>query len=180
MITLIVLLIFLALILVALVFMINGLYSAAKIRIPYVPTPNWAVTWLELHLSLPPGSIVYDLGCGDARVLAGLASRNPLVSFTGIEVQWWPYVLATRRAGKIKNLKIERVDFWQRSIADANYVFCYLFQPILESMKKKLESELRLGSTVISFGFHIPGWTPDQEVSDPSGKTKSRILIYRR
>lgn len=178
--TLIALLVFLIIIVIALIFMINGLYGVFRIHIPYVPTPAWAIAWLQEHLELPSGAIVYDLGCGDARVLAGLAKNHPSATFIGIEVQWWPYVLARWRARNIPNLKIEPVDFWQRPIPDATHVFCYLFQPILEKMRAKFETELRPGATVISFGFRIPRWVTDQEISDPSGKTKSRILFYRR
>lgn len=177
---LVALFVFLAAIIFALAFMLNGLYSVARIRIPYVPTPAWAIVWLQEHLELTSGAIVYDLGCGDARVLAELAKKHPGATFIGIEVQWWPYVLAKWRAWNIPNLKIERVDFWRRSVNDATHIFCYLFQPILEKMRAKFETELRPGATVISFGFRIPRWITDQEISDPSGKTKSRILFYRR
>lgn len=172
--------IFLTVILVALVFMINGLYGIVRTRVPYVPTAQWAVEWLQEHLDLPAGSIVYDLGCGDARVLAAMANHHPDVKFIGIEVQWWPTVLAKLRARSIPNLRIERIDFWSRPIADATHVFCYIFQPILAKMKTKFETELRPGTIVISFGFHIPGWATTKEISNPSGKTKSRILFYQR
>lgn len=165
---------------VATLFMLNALYSIFRLRIPYVPTAAWAVTWLHDHYPLPAGAIVYDMGCGDGRVLAELARMNPGAKFIGIEVQWWPYVLAKWRARNITNLTIERIDFWKRNIADATHVFCYLFQPILIRMQQKFEQELRPGAVVISYGFRIPAWTTVNEVGDPNNKTKSRLLFYRR
>jgi len=166
--------------LIATLFMLNALYSVFRLRIPYVPTAAWAVKWLHDKYPLPPGATVYDMGCGDGRVLAELAVKNPDAKFIGIEVQWWPYVLAKWRARKIINLTIERVDFWSRDIHDATHVFCYLFQPILVKMKNKFETELRPNTMVISFGFRIPDWTTKNEIADPNGKTHSRLLFYRR
>lgn len=177
---LVLLLVILVAAVVAAAFMLNALYNAARVRIPYVPTPDWAIKWLVENLAPPTGALVYDLGCGDGRVLCALAMKHPSVRFIGLELQWWPYVVAKGRSRKMPNLQIQRINFWSRNISDAHYVFCYLFQPVLEKMKMKLESELRPGATVVSFGFHIPDWTPTKEISDPTGQTKSRILIYRR
>lgn len=171
---------FLLALIVASVFMVNAVMGILRTRVPYVPTADWAVRWLTEHLELPPHSRIYDLGCGDGRVLVALARQHPECTFVGVELQWWPALLARWRSRTLKNVAIHQQDFWSVNIHDATHVFCYIFIPILERMRSKFEQELTPRSTVISYGFSIPGWATTQEVADPSGRAKSRLLFYRR
>src|SRR5436190_1364685 len=106
MIVLIFLMIILAASLVATIFAINALFATIKTGLPFVSTPDWAVDWLRDHLPLDKNDVVYELGCGDARVLVAMAQQHPETKFVGIELQWWPYLLAQHRARHVKNVTI--------------------------------------------------------------------------
>jgi hypothetical protein len=176
----IILLILLGLIIIALPFVINIGYNALRVRVTYVPTPDWAIAWLQDNLNLPIGSVFYEIGCGDARVITVLAKKFPDSTFVGIEIQWWPYILARWRSRGTPNLNIKHGDFWKINISDATHVFGYYFTPILPRLAEKLHAELKPGTTIISFGFALPGLQTTQEIPDPAGQTKSRLLFYRR
>ncbi len=163
---------------VACVFMLNAVIGIIRTKVPYVPTADWAIGWLEQHLLLKPSDVIFDLGCGDGRVITTLAKKYPASRFVGVELQWWPYVIARWRNRHLPNVTILREDFWTVDVSSATYIFCYIFTPILARLKAKFERELQKKSVVISYAFGIPTWHTTKEVADPSGKHKSKILIY--
>lgn len=176
---LIAVLLLLAASLAALVFMLNALWNAAHIRVPFVPTPSWAVCWLVNNLPVPVDSVVYDLGCGSGTMLVPLAQKNPQATFVGVELQWWPLVLAKWRTRKLPNITIRKENFFQTDLADATHVFVYLFSQSMRPMGDRLRTALNPGTTVISYGFSFPDWTIAQEIKNPAKPNGSRILLYR-
>lgn len=174
------LLIFLAGCIVATIFSINALINTLRHGLPFVSTPNWAVYWLRDNLQLTDHDVVYELGCGDARVLEKLARQHPKTQFIGIEVQWWPLLLAHWRTRKLPNVKIVGDDLFRNSLADATLVYGFFISGFMEKLEQKLRHDLKPGTRVLSFGFAMPGWTSDQEIKNPQGGRGSAIRFYRR
>ncbi len=175
---LIFLLLFLLGALIAAVFSVNALINTLRFGLPYVSTPRWAIDWLAYNLQLTTSDTVYELGCGDARVLAALARKFPNAKFVGLEVQWWPYLLARWRTRNLRQVTIALGDFLQHDLSSATLVYGFFITVMMPKVAAKLRGGIRSGTKVISFGFAVPGWTPVEEVVNPNTGRGSKIRIY--
>lgn len=133
---------------------------------------SWrAAPWVPLHrpdvkravdlMLIEAGMIVYDLGCGDGRILEESARRGAIAR--GYEISLLPYLLARFKQG-VKNdhgsMDVRFRDFWFCNLKDADVVFLFLMPKVLPKMRLKLEQELKPGARVISYVWPIEGWTP--------------------
>lgn len=108
-----------------------------------------------------PGQKMYDLGCGDGRIVCAAAKAGAQAQ--GFEISLLPYVLARLRAyfcGARGNCKIRYCDFWNVNLGDADLVYFFLMPKFYIKLKSKLERELKPGTKVIAYVWPIPGWTP--------------------
>lgn len=173
-----VLVIFLIGTLIALVFALNAVLTLIRVRVPYVATQGWVVRWLVEHADLRPGQTFIEPGCGDARVLAALAGKHPETMFVGYELALWPYALARFRTRALKNVKIERRDFYRVSFAEADIIFCYLLIAPMQNLRKQF-LELRPGATIYAYAFSIPYLTPVASYLKPGTTSGTRLWVYR-
>lgn len=118
---------------------------------------------------LKQGEILYDLGCGDGRILI-TAARDFGAYAVGVELDEGR---AKEAREKVSNLGLEdKVKVIHGNILDldispADVVTLYLTTSANEKLRPKMERELKPGTRVVSHDFTIPGW----EIS----KTKGRI-----
>ena len=146
---------------------------------PWVPTPMARVKkMLELG-KIKAGDRVYDLGCGDAR-LVHTAAKLYNADAVGIELSPLVYAWARVRNFFLRSKsKIWLRDFRHVDLKDADAIFFYLLPDVLKKMRFKFEKELRPGTLVISYAFSVEGWEPMYiEPKDPA-KNLSRILVYQ-
>ncbi|MBI3572897.1 MAG: hypothetical protein HY092_01720 [Candidatus Kerfeldbacteria bacterium] len=177
------LLVFLIIILVAAVialfFALDALVTLFRYKVPFVSTSGWAIDWLKQNLKLDGHDVIYDLGCGDARVLIALAKKFPAASFVGIEAQWWPYLLAKWKSRKFTNVKIFRQDFYKSDLSSATIIFCFLITSVMPRVEVKLKESLRSGTMVFSYGFRFPNWTTEQQIANPKRREGSKLNAYK-
>lgn len=164
---------------IAAVFSVNVLINTLRFGLPFVTTPQWAIDWLTDNLDLKSSDRVYELGCGDARVLAALARKFPDAKFVGIEIQWWPYLLARWRTRNLRNVAVLLGDFLKQDFSSATLVYGFFITVMMPKIAAKLRQNVRPGTKIISFGFAIPDWTPAEEVVNPDTGRGSKIRIYR-
>ena len=145
---------------------------------PFVQTPlEVAKKMLDLS-QVKPGEVLYDLGCGDGRLVI-LAAKDFGAKSTGIELR---EDLVERAKTEIKRLNLEnkvRViqgNFFDVNISDADVVTLYLTSSANERLRPKLEAELRQGARIISHDFKVPGWKPSAVYNELLGHT---IYTYR-
>ena len=133
-----------------------GSLSAA----PWVPMFRKDVQRIVAVLhGLPTGSVIYELGCGDARVSAALAQVGYRV--TGFEISLLPFALAVvRRLRSIKKFSLQYRNFWSKNFEDANAIVLFLMPNALKKIREKCNQELHPGTYVVSYVWPIPGWTP--------------------
>lgn len=150
--------------------------------VPYVPTPYPVVRAMLKLANAGPEDVVYDLGCGDGRILIIAAKEFNVKKAVGIEIDKERYKLAL---GRVKEEKLEdRVlvihgDFFETDLRDATIVTLFLLTSVNEMLKPKLERELRDGARIVSHEFRIPGWKPEKvvEVRDDNGLLHT-IYLY--
>ena len=136
---------------------------------PWVPTWKKDMDVLKELARIEKGERVYDLGCGDGRVVAAMA-RNGANAF-GYEISILPYVMARARVllGGVNNCEIVFGDFWKKDVGDADLVFFFLLPKFYPRLKDKMERELKKGTRVIAYTWAMDGWELERAVVGVSG-----------
>ena len=145
-----------------------------KKDVPYVPTPEEVVDKM-LELAKPKkGEVLYDLGCGDGRIVVTAAKKYG-VKGVGVDID--PERIKesnanAKEAGVTDQVKFIKKDLFTMDFKDADIMAMYLLTSVNEKLKPKLLEQLRPGSRVVSHAFSMGDWEPDQEVTvDPGGQT---------
>jgi protein-L-isoaspartate O-methyltransferase len=147
---------------------------------PYVTSPQRAVEKMLDMASLKPGETLYDLGCGDGRILITAAQKYH-VKAVGIEISDRLARTAednVKALGLTDRVKVIRGDFMQADLSSADVVTLYLITTANESLRPKLEKYLKSDARVVSYDYPIPGWKAiGEEETDPS-RHGNRHTIY--
>jgi SAM-dependent methyltransferase len=126
---------------------------------PWVPTHREIVDRMLRMAGVKPGETVYDLGCGDGRVLVAAARRFGARA-VGVELDLGRYLwslLVVTATGLLGRVRVIRGDLFKVDLSPADVVFCYLLQETNERLKDKLRKELRPGARIVSNTFHFSG-----------------------
>ena len=137
--------------------------------IPDVPFVVSAEPVVEAMLDLAgvrAGDVLYDLGCGDGRIVVAAAMRGARA--TGIDIDPMPLNFAranARRAGVEGRARFMRGDFFEADLRDASVVTLYLSPEVNLRLLPKLLDELAPGSRIVSHKFHMgDAWKPERSV----------------
>ncbi len=116
-----------------------------------------------LDMAAPkPGETVYDLGCGDGRVLISAVQRFKAKA-VGVELDARLVQRATERISQANlqdQVKVLQGDLLQADLTGADVVVIYLLTGSNELLRPRLEKMLRPGTRVVSYSYKIPGWKP--------------------
>ncbi len=151
-----------------------------SVTVPYVPTPEPVAREMLKVANAGPNDIVYDLGCGDGRILVIAAKEFGVRKAIGVEIREDKVKEALeniRKAGVEDRVIIIHGDMFEVDISEATIVTLFLLTSVNERLKPKLERELRYGARVVSHEFRIPGWTP-KTVVDVRDKNFITHTIY--
>ena len=123
---------------------------------PFVPVPKKIIPHIVRALRLNKGDVMYDLGCGDARILTACYTDQPYASYKGMDVAFVPRVLAWLRLRKIKgrhSISIYKSNFFERDISDATHIFVFLLPSVMDNLLQKFQKECKPGTRVVSCDF---------------------------
>ena len=125
---------------------------------PYLPTMRvQSKTALKL-LDLKPGQTLYDLGCGDGRLLKLAAKQG--INGVGYEMSPLLVLIAKINSFKYrKQIKIIMANYWQADLSKADAVYVFLLDKYMSKFDKKIKS-LNKPIKVASYTFKIPGKKP--------------------
>jgi ribosomal protein L11 methylase PrmA len=158
--------------LAALVILPVSAQDEVQINTPYVATP-YPVVRAMLHLARTKKSDkVYDLGCGDGRILIEAAKRY---GAHGVGIDNNPQRIreaqeAARREGVSELLSFRLGDLYAVDLQDATLVTLYLLPEVNLKLKPKLQKQLRPGTRIVSHTFDMGDWKPNQAQSS-AGET---------
>jgi len=147
-----------------------GAVSAA----PWVPLKSRDLARLLALAELKASELVYDLGCGDGRIVV---ARLYGVRAIGFEVAILPYCLAKLRvlfSGTGGFVKIRYKNFWSAPFNQADVVFCFLTPSAMARLEEKLDHELKPGARFITYAFKLPHRSPTLK----SQPTANDLPIY--
>ncbi len=144
---------------------------------PFVPTPMPAVHKVLKAAKIKKGDKVYDIGAGDGRFVH-FAAKDYGANATGFEMDPFVFFIAKMRQWIWHwKGKIVHGDFQKQSLKDANILVCYMMPKTLEKFQAKFDRELRKGTKVVSYGFHIGSWKPKQHI--PREGKIAQIFVYQ-
>jgi tRNA A58 N-methylase Trm61 len=110
------------------------------------------------------GDVVYDLGCGDGRVVITAAQEFGATG-VGIELD---ESRARKARSRVRELGLDgqvtilHEDLFNVDLDGADVVTLYLTTSANDRVKPKLEMELKPGARVVSHGSFIGGWIPQK------------------
>jgi len=142
------------------------LNSAQNMDVPYEPAPQKAVLLMLQLAKVQKGDIVYDLGCGDGRIVITAAR---LFGATGIGIEIDSKRLAesrekSKRAGVENQVSFRKEDLFQANIREASVVTLFLSRAANLRLLPKLLKELRPGTRVVSFYWDMDDWKPEKRI----------------
>ncbi len=149
---------------------------------PYVPSPQNVVEKMLQMAELSEGDILYDLGCGDGRIVI-MAAQRFHANCVGVELDNGRYnrcVHRIRELGLKNCVTILHGNAMDVSVRDADVVTLYLLTRSNERLKPNLERDLKAGARVVSHDFSMPGWTPALVEEIRTREDSHTIYLYKR
>lgn len=153
-----------------------------KPDIAFIPTPEDAIqATLELA-ELHQRDLVYDLGCGDGRLLVR-AAQNFGCRGVGIDIDPQRLEAARHlavRTGTSAQLTFQLGNLFECDFHDATVVFIYLLPHLNLRLLPRLLNQLRPGTRVISHQFDMGNqWQPEKVVKLASSEEDSTLYRWR-
>ncbi|MDB5260663.1 MAG: putative methyltransferase [Candidatus Nomurabacteria bacterium] len=144
------------------VFFISSLFQDA----PFVPVNSSVLKKIVESLELEPGSVLYDLGCGDGRVLKEALKEVKGIQAIGIEKNILPFTLSKISLRKT-SAKVILGNFLKTDISNATHIYLYLFPKIVNRLFFKFKEECRSGTRIVTCDFIPRDITPDKVIDLP-------------
>lgn len=112
------------------------------------------------------GDIIYDLGCGDGRIVI-TAARQLGTRGVGIDID--PQRIGearanARKAGVERLVSFRNEDLFEADIKPATVVTLYLWPWVNLKLRPKLLRELRPGTRIVSHYHDMGDWKPDKQI----------------
>ncbi|HNT98985.1 MAG TPA: protein-L-isoaspartate O-methyltransferase, partial [Elusimicrobiales bacterium] len=157
-----------------------GVAPERKPDVDFVPTPHKVVREMLRLARVTAADTVYDLGCGDGRILI-TAAGTVGARGRGFEIDHFMAEEARLNAEKAKVghlVTIEERDIFTVDLSSASVVALYLLPEINVKLLPQL-SRLRPGARVVSHDFGIEGYPPDAELTVPQYDGKvSKVYLW--
>lgn len=138
-----------------------------KLDVWYVPTPHEIVNRMLDVARVRTGDVVYDLGCGDGRMVIAAAKKFGTRGF-GVDLD--PRRIREARANAKKEgvdhlVTFEVGDMFKTDVSEATVVMLYLLPELNRRLRPKLLAELRPGARIVSHDFDMGrDWPPDEYI----------------
>ncbi len=137
--------------------------------VPYVPTTDVAVREMLKLAKVQKGDIIYDLGCGDGRIVIQAAK---LFGTRGVGIDIDPQRVKearenARQAGVENLVRFEEKDLFDADFREATVVTLFLLPRINLKLRPKLVKDLKPGTRVVSNTFDMGDWKAEKEVNLP-------------
>jgi SAM-dependent methyltransferase len=135
--------------------------------VPYVPTTEAAVQEMLKLAEVKKSDVVYDLGCGDGRIVIA-AAKSFGARGVGIDINPQRINEAkqnAKTAGVDNMVRFEENDLFQADIREASVVTLFLLPQINLKLRPKLLQDLKPGTRVVSNTFDMGDWKPEKEAT---------------
>jgi len=142
-----------------------------KLDVPYEPSSEGVVRAMLEIAQVGKDDLVYDLGCGDGRIVIAAAQK---AGARGVGVDLDPERIKesignARKANVANRVQFFQQDLFQTDIGKATVVMLYLWPEVNLKLRPKLLRELKPGTRVVSHSHNMGSWEPDQTITVPQG-----------
>jgi SAM-dependent methyltransferase len=132
----------------------------------YVPTRQSVVDAMLKVTGVKAGDVVYDLGCGDGRIVVTAAKLGA----RGIGIDIDPTRVKEANENVVKNgvgdrVKILNQDLFTTDFSDATVVSLYLLPSLNLKLRPILWKTLKPGTRIVSHDFDMGDWKPEQTLN---------------
>ncbi|HEY1239695.1 MAG TPA: class I SAM-dependent methyltransferase [Bryobacteraceae bacterium] len=140
-------------------------------EVPYLATSNDVAAAMLRLAGVTERDVVYDLGCGDGRIVIMAAQENHA---RGVGIDINPDLIQRARhyadqSGVGGNVRFEVEDLFETDLHNATVVALYLIPSMNVRLRPKLWKELKVGSRIVSHNWDMGDWPPDK-VEDVDGQ----------
>ena len=151
-----------------LILIVLSLYWTRLVGGPWVPSSMQVVNRMMEMAEVGPDDVVYDLGCGDGRIVIAAAMRYHARA-VGIEIDplrylWCQFLITI--LGQRDRIRIIFGNLFNQDLSEADVVICYLMPDALTKLEKKLKQELKPGTRIVSNRFTFPSLDEVHEDGD--------------
>ncbi len=133
-------------------------------EVPYVPTPEDVVAEMLKMANVGEDDILYDLGCGDGRIVITAAKefgcRGVGIDIDPARIQ--ESKINASNAGVTDKVEFFQMDLFDADISEATVVTLYLLSRVNLRLRPKLFQELRPGTRIVSHDFSMGEWQPER------------------
>jgi len=156
--------------------------APVKMGVPdvvFVATPHDVISRMLQVAGVRKEDMVYDLGCGDARMLV-LASQKYGVRGIGYDID--PERVIESRQNVAKNnlqglVKIIQEDIFTLDLEDADVILLYLHPEIMHKLIPQIE-KMKPGSRIVCHQYGLPEiYKPDQKITLVSNEDSAEHYI---
>jgi precorrin-6B methylase 2 len=156
-------------------------FSEDDLDVPYDPTPQPVVEEMLKLAEVKTGDVVYDLGCGDGRVVV-TAAKMYGVRAVGVDLD--PERVReseenVRINGLEKLVTIRHENIFDTDVSEATVVTLYLYPSVNLALKPILLNQLKPGSRIVSHAFDMGDWEPEKEVTIEYEDEPYEIFLWR-
>ncbi len=142
-----------------------------NLDVPYEPSSEEVVRTMLEMARVRKDDIVYDLGCGDGRIVIAAARKT---GARGVGVDLDPErikesLVNARKANVTGQVRFLQQDLFQADIGEATVIMLYLWPEVNLKLRPKLLRELRPGTRVVSHSHDMGSWKPDQSTAAAEG-----------
>lgn len=139
---------------------------SAQYDVPFVPTDMAVVDSMLAAAGVGPGDVLYDLGCGDGRIVIG-AARRGVAKAVGIDIN--PVRIKESKANAELAKVADEVDFREANIFESDYrdatvITMYLLTSVNLRLRPTFFETLKPGTRLVSHDFNMGDWKADREI----------------
>jgi len=148
--------------------------------VPYDPTPHHVVAQMLQLAQVGANDIVYDLGCGDGRIVIAAVKQ---FGARGVCVDIDPQRIVESRAnaeqaGVAQRILFLNQDLFDTDIRDATVVTLFLWPSVNLKLRPKLWRELKRGTRVVSYVHDMGEWIPQEVRTVESGRGPRKVFLW--
>jgi SAM-dependent methyltransferase len=146
----------------------------------YEPTSPDVVEVMLRLANVRPDDVVYDLGCGDGRIVIAAVRAG---AGRGVCVDVDPRRIAesrdnAREAGVADRIRFLNQDLFTADLAEATVVMLFLSPDFNLKLRPKLERELKPGARIVSHWHDMGDWPPRETVRVTSGGRARPVYLW--
>jgi SAM-dependent methyltransferase len=148
----------------------------------YYPTPHAVVDEMCKMAKVDKDDIVYDIGCGDGRVVIGAVKRFGAKKGVGVDID--PDLIKECNKNATAAGVGDRLVFrnenalTMKDLSEATVVLLYVGEDFGAKLEPVLRKTLKPGARVVSHRFPLGDWEPDSEVQITAKNNDDRDEQY--